>query len=184
MRKSPERGSFSMNRYEKKLVDDPQDEAAMDMIDYLKTDLQRRTELEETIEWRTDNMEYALRTNEMIVEKCSDRVYAQHLYAALCNNDFIKNDVWPILTDKRWSCSWRHAGGIVANIREEGDYIDWYCSGIKDIDDLDNDQFRELDKEHQLAHLERNAFISEGTVTDEIRQDLLKIGWLVADDAE
>jgi len=185
MRKSPERGSFSMNRYEKKLVDDPQDEAAMDMIDYLKTDLQRRTELEETIEWRTDNMEYDLRTNEMIAEKCSDRVYTQHLYAALCNNDFIKNDVWPILTDKRWSCSWRHAGGIVANIREEGDYIDWYCTGIRDTDDLDDDQFRELSKEHQLAHLEKHhAFVSESTVTDEIRQDLLKLGWLVADDAE
>jgi len=173
-----------MNRYEKKLVDDPEDKAAMDMINFFKTDIQRRTELEESSEWRTDNMEYDLRTNEMIANKCSDRVYAQHLYAALCNNDFIKNDVWPILTDKRWSCSWRHAGGIIANIREEGDYIDWYCSGIKDMTDLDDDQFRELTKEQQLEHLEKHAFVSESTVTDEIRQDLLTLGWLVADNAE
>jgi hypothetical protein len=27
-----------------------------------------------------------------------------------------------------WSCSWRSAGGIVAALSGEGDYLDWYCS--------------------------------------------------------
>jgi hypothetical protein len=126
-------------------------------------------------------MEYDLRTSELIVEKCSDTVYAQNLYAALCNNDFIKNDVWPILSGKRWSCSWRYAGGILADICQEGDYIDWYCSGIRNATDLDDDSFRELSKEEQINYLEQKAYVGEGFVTDEIKKDLMSLGWLVAD---
>jgi hypothetical protein len=170
-----------MSRYEKKLMENPTDEDALGMIDYFKNDLQRRLELEETTEWRTENMEYDLRISAVITEKCSDEIYAQHLYAALCNNEFIKNDVWPILADKRWSCSWRHAGGVISNIREEGDYIDWYCSGIQQSTDLDDDQFRALTKPEQEAYLRQAAYVAEGVITDEIRQDLLTLGWLVAD---
>lgn len=170
-----------MERYEKKLIENPQDQSALDMLDMYKTHKQMVLELEETTEWRTDNMEYDLRTNEHIIEKCSDTIYAQNLYAAICNNDFIKNDVWPILTDKRWSCSWRHAGGILADIRQSGDYIDWYCSGIRNATDLDDISFRELSKEEQITYLEQKAFVGEGYVTDEIRKDLLTVGWIVAD---
>jgi len=71
----------------------------------------------------------------------------------LCNNEFIKNG-------KVWSCSWRYAGGIVANMRIEGDYLDYYCAGLFN-DDLS---------------------VQEGKVTDEVREDFLKLGWEVKDD--
>jgi hypothetical protein len=69
----------------------------------------------------------------------------------LCNNRFFYGD-------KEWTCSWRHAGGIIADMLEKGDYIDWYCSGI--------------------GH-NTNGYVGEGFVTDEIRLDLLKLGWTV-----
>ena len=135
-------------------------------------------------EWQKDNMEYDLRSTQWIIDKVKgDEVYAQHLYAAMCNNDFTKNDVWPILTEKRWSCSWRHAGGIIADMREQGDYIDWYCSGIRDATILDDDEFQRLTREQQEAYIQGKAFVPESCVTDEIREDLLKLGWIVLDDA-
>ena len=100
----------------------------------------------------------------------------------MCNNDFTKNDVWPILTEKKWSCSWRHAGGIIADMQEKGDYIDWYCSGITDNKILDDDEFRALNKEQQESYIQSKKFVPESVVTDEIRQDLLKLGWIVIDD--
>jgi hypothetical protein len=151
------------------------------MIDFYKSHKQMKLELEETDEWRTDNMEYDLRTSELIIEKCKDKIYAQHLYAAMCNNEFTKNDVWPILSDKRWSCSWRSAGGIIADIRQEGDYIDWYCSGIRNTEDLTDEDLNQLSREEQEIYLETKASVSESVVTDEIRKDLLSIGWLVAE---
>lgn len=51
------------------------------------------------------------------------RLVATLLYSALCNTTWRKNAGSPV-----WSCSWRHAGAIVANLRGEGDYLDWYCS--------------------------------------------------------
>jgi hypothetical protein len=31
-----------------------------------------------------------------------------------------------------WSCSWRYAGGLVADMREQGEnYLDFYCSGYE-----------------------------------------------------
>jgi hypothetical protein len=151
------------------------------MIDFYKTHTQMKLELEETDEWRIDNMEYDLRTSELIIEKCKDRIYAQHLYAAMCNNEFTKNDVWPILSDKRWSCSWRSSGGIIADIRQEGDYIDWYCSGIRNNEDLTDEEYNQLSREEQEIYLESKARVSESVVTDEIRRDLLAIGWIVVD---
>jgi hypothetical protein len=91
------------------------------------------------------------------------------LYAALCNQDWQRNDVWPLLKDQRWSCSWRYAGGIVSHMREEGDYIDWYCSGIQGEPD---------DDWINLGH------VKEGTVTDQIREDLFKLGWIPIDKNE
>jgi hypothetical protein len=170
-----------MERYEKVLEKDPNNTNALSMIEYYKNSNQRQLDLEETDEWRTDNMEYDLRTSELIIEKCKDRIYAQHLYAAMCNNEFIKNDVWPILSDKRWSCSWRYAGGIIADIRQEGDYIDWYCSGIRNNEDLTDEEYTQLSREEQEIYLESKARVSESVVTDEIRKDLLAIGWIVVD---
>ena len=68
-------------------------------------------------------------------------MYAYDLYGALCNNRFFKNG-------EQWTCSWRFAGGIVADIRNQNeDYIDFYCYG------------------------------NEGQVTEEIRNDMLNLGW-------
>ena len=116
-------------------------------------------------EWQKDNLEYDLRSTRWICDSAkSTKTYAQNLYAALCNNDFQKNEVWPRLENKIWSCSWRHAGGILADMREEGDYIDWYCSGIQGEPD---------ESWVDLGH------VPEGTVTDQIREDLFRLGWIV-----
>jgi len=115
-------------------------------------------------EWQKNNLEYDLRSTKWICDKAkSTKTYAQNLYAAMCNQDWQRNDVWPLLKGQTYSCSWRYAGGIVAHMREEGDYIDWYCSGIQGEPDEDW---------INLGH------VPEGTVTDEIREDLFKLGWL------
>lgn len=104
--------------------------------------------------------------------------YAQNLYAAMCNREFVKNDVWPLLKDQRWSASWRSAGGIVADIRGEGDYMDWYCSGIGGVLGGVSEHDPELDQKI----LSKKKFVSESTVTEEIKQDLFQLGWLVIDE--
>ena len=50
-------------------------------------------------------------------------LFAMLLYGALCNTTWRHK-----ATGTLWQCSWRHAGGIVADLRCEGDYLDWYCS--------------------------------------------------------
>lgn len=180
--KSPDRHTFQALPTIKKLEIDPSDEEAKKMLDWyqqVKIDAGMR---EEDPNWQKDNMEYDLRTADWMLEKVrSDDIYAQHLYAAMCNRDFIKNSVWPLLQNKLWSCSWRHAGGIIADMREEGDYIDWYCSGITD-QELGESEFNVLSKERQEQYLKNRAHVGEGMVTDEIRADLFKLGWIVQDD--
>jgi hypothetical protein len=146
----------------------------------------------DTIDWdeeddilipKVDNLEYDLVTTEWIIEKVkADKIYAQHIYAALCNNYFQKNEVWPILSGKEWRCSWRHAGKIVANIREEGDYMDWYCSGIQTDELIDDEVFQNLDDHQKREFFETNAYVAESIVTEEIREDLFKLGWIVVED--
>jgi hypothetical protein len=100
----------------------------------------------------------------------SSESYAQNLYAAMCNNEFQKQDTWEVLTDNRWSCSWRAAGGVVATLREEGDYMDYYCSGMGGFGagDVDPD-----------TYYKETKYVKESDVTDEIREDLLRLGWAV-----
>ena len=181
--KSPEKGTFQIKSQLKRVEEGTKTpELAQEMIKFYEEWNQQTLELEETDEWKKDNMEYDLRSTQWIVDKTkNDDVYAQHLYASMCNNDFTKNDVWPILTEKKWSCSWRHAGGIIADMQEKGDYIDWYCSGIRDAKILDDDEFSALTKEQQESYIQGKKFVPESCVTDEIRQDLLKLGWIVID---
>lgn len=121
---------------------------------------------------KVNNMEYDLVTTDWILEKArNSESYAQNLYAAMCNNEFVKNDVWPRLKDERWHCSWRYAGGIIADMRQQGDYIDWYCSGIGG-----RSPERPGDNNRQ--------YVGEGYVTDEIRDDLLKLGWIVIEEED
>lgn len=164
--KSPERNTFQRDKYierqtEKNLMDDPETDK---MLEWYKTWDQLKKDREQDPEWQKNNLEYDLRSTDWILKKVRESdTYAQNLYAAMCNTDFIKNDVWPILQDDTWSCSWRYAGGIIADMREEGDYMDWYCSGSGWVDEDG------VKKPH----------VGEGHVTEEIREDLLKLGWLV-----
>lgn len=99
-----------------------------------------------------------------------NRYYAQNLYCAWCNMQWCKRDVWPVLKEEYWSASWRSAGGIVADLRNQGeDYMDYYCSGIKggmSYDPSDDDEY-----------FEKNKYVSEGEVTEEILNDLDTLGW-------
>jgi hypothetical protein len=119
-------------------------------------------------------MEYHLLTTDWILEKvqASDS-YAQNLYAAMCNRDFQKLDIIPILKDQKWSCSWRYAGGIIADMRQKGDYIDWYCSGMGGLN-LEYDG-EETNEQWQA----RTGYVPESVVTEEIQIDLKRLGWIV-----
>ena len=158
-------------------------EEAQETIDFYQSWNDKDVEQETNPEWQKDNMEFDLRSSEWMVAKVRAREeYAQNLYAAMCNRDFVKNDVWPLLKNQTWGCSWRYAGGIVAHMRGEGDYIDWYCSGIK-TGPLSEEERAKLTEE-TLAEIDwmNEHFVGEGHVTDEIREDLLKLGWVVVDD--
>jgi len=123
------------------------------------------------------NLEQDLKDARWLVDKVrSSDAYAQNLYAALCNNAFQKLEVVPILRDDAWSCTWRYAGGVVAGIRCEGDYMDWYCSGIKgDPEEIDY-------AAAEAQGFEIQKYVSESIITDEIRQDLKLLGWTVIED--
>lgn len=190
--KSPERNTFQRQSYLKRKVEEGKDEFDPDiaaMLDFMDSTAKQQLEREQQPEFRKNNMEYDLRSTEWILEKVrASEVYAQNLYAAMCNNDFQRVDVEntaenlvDVLKDglPTWSCSWRYAGGIVADMREDGDYIDWYCSGIRDNREMDDDQFQQLTKEQQERYIITKDFVGESVVTDEIQEDLLKLGWKV-----
>lgn len=86
-----------------------------------------------------------------ICEKVLDDEYAKDLYRALCNMQWMKREVMPVLRNELWRASWRCAGAVVADLRQEGDYLNWYCSG------------------------------REGTVTEEIQEDLARLGWVLVE---
>lgn len=186
MNKSPKRGSFRTGNLIKRVEQgDTTAEHAEEMINYYKSWEQQKLELEKTDAWKENNMEYDLRSTTWICDKVKgDDVYAQNLYAAMCNNDFQRNDMMPILKDQKWSCSWRSAGGIVSDMKEQGDYIDWYCSGIRDTTPIEQSDWDSLTLEEQQRYKETEAYVSESVVTDEIRSDLKKLGWLVLNNKE
>ena len=179
--KSPERHTFQADNYVKRCEEEGKEPSE----DYLNLYKSAREQDEENMvdpKWKKDNLEYDLRATDWILEKVrGDDVYAQNLYAAMCNNEFIKREMWPILKDQRWSCSWRHSGGIIADMQEKGDYIDWYCSGIRDTRTLSESEQAALTEQEQLAYKAGEGYVGEGMVTDEIKDDLYKLGWLVVE---
>lgn len=119
--------------------------------------------LEERAMNPVNNLEYDLRSAKWICDKAkASEKYSQHLYAALCNMEYQKLETMNILKEETWSCSWRYAGEVVAKMREQGDYLDWYCSSFG----------REYDT------------VAEGTVTQEIYNDLKKLGWMPLGDVD
>lgn len=163
--KSPERMTFQAKSYQERLVENPDNRNARAMVELFKQWREEADQQELSDDWKTNNLEYDLRTNDLMLKKVrnSDQ-YAQNLYAALCNMQYVKLDVIPVLKEQYWSCSWRHAGGIVADMQEKGDYINWYCSGIGD--GLGNGDPNGI-----------KGYVPEGSVTNEIKEDLKQLGW-------
>jgi hypothetical protein len=178
--KSAERHSFQKEGYVKRQVEknEPISDDYLDMFDRILEEHENKFNEPKS---RENNLEYDLLTTDWILEKVRDSdVYAQNLYAAMCNREFQKLDVIPILKEETWSVSWRYAGGIIADMRERGDYINWYCSGIRDLS-LSEEEVHNLSFEEKEHYLETQAYVSESVVTEEIENDLKKLGWRVLD---
>ena len=181
--KSPDRMTFQAKSYQEKLMEDPNNRNARAMVEMWQKWREEADAKELSEEWQQNNLEYDLRTCEPILKKVreSDR-YAQNLYAALCNMQWQKLEVIPILKQDMWSCSWRHSGGIIANMRMQGDYIDWYCSGIRNGDwQKPPEEVAAMTPAQAEHYCELERYVSEGVITDEIRADLFRLGWLVID---
>ena len=168
--KSPDRHTFQKEGYVKRQQEkgEPINE---NYLDWFEQVLEEHNNKFNDPQSRINNMEYDLVTTDWILEKVrAHDAYAQNLYAAMCNNGFIRLEVIPVLKGEEWGCSWRYAGGIVADMRQQGDYIDWYCSGIR------NDY-----QDEEAGNLyDQRKYVSEGCITDEIRSDLQRLGWAVA----
>ena len=178
--KSPQRNSFQKENYLKRQAEKGKtpenDEDTRAMVEYYESWDAKEDAQEADPKWYEYNLEADLRTTDWILEKVrSNDAYAQNLYAAMCNNDFIKREMWPLLKEQKWSCSWRYAGGIIAHMQQKGDYIDWYCSGIRDVSN---------DEEENKLFWDGRGYVSESVVTEEIENDLYKLGWIVVKDSD
>lgn len=167
---SPDRHTFQAKKY----VERCEAEGTEPREDYLNLYVSAKQQDADNMTdpaWRENNLEYDLRSTQWILDKArASESYAQNIYAALCNMRWQKREVLPVLKDEYWSCSWRSAGGVVAHLRQEGDYMDWYCSGMGGMAtyDYEDDQKRMNDK----------GYVPEGRVTQEIEDDFYKLGWV------
>lgn len=79
-----------------------------------------------------------------LAERARVDAFADELYCSLCNVDWVHDD------GAKWSCTWRYAGGVVADLRNVGeDYIDFYCSPSG----------------------------AEGTISDRVAEAMRDLGW-------
>jgi hypothetical protein len=178
--KSPQRHTFQKEGYVKRL-EEKGETPNEDYLDWFEKVIENHNHKFDEPQSRVNNMEYDLLTTDWILEKVRvDDAYAQNLYAAMCNNGFIKMEVIPILKQEEWSCSWRYAGGIVADMRQEGDYIDWYCSGIRNNNDMTEEEEQTWTDEQKARFEITKRYVGEGCIIDEIRNDLQRLGWAVA----
>lgn len=120
-----------------------------------------------------DLIEDIYRDDEVLNKIRTREDYAQNLYAAWCNMQWCKKELWPAIRQDRekdlWTASWRGAGGIIAQFRKEGDYMDWYCSGMGGLATYDEKEGEEF--------MAKMKFVPEGHITDEIATDLDRLGW-------
>ena len=102
-----------------------------------------------------------------IVCLLESKLIAINFYSAICNIDWCKIDIRSddekLISKLRgdstasWSASWRFAAGSIADIRHTHynsgeNYLDFYCAG------------------------------NEGTITNQVRQELYRIGWIPCDE--
>lgn len=98
--------------------------------------------------------------------KSVDYRYCQNLYAALCDNDLVQNDSISIIMESTVVVTWRTSSDIVSGLlAPESIYLDFYLSGMIYAD--------------ESPEAMKAGFVQEGTITDEIRADLLQVGWLI-----
>lgn len=170
---SQDRHTFQQESYLKRCAEtdvEPSD-GYLELFESIRNQHARRWDHPED---RENNLEYDLLTTDWILEKVrSSDSYAQNLYAALCNTESVKLEMIPVLKDERWRCSWRSAGGIVADMKGKGDYIDYYCSGIGS-----------QETGYELSGKRGNGYVAESVVTDEIAADLKTLGWSVIRDED
>lgn len=170
---SPERHTFQKEGAIKRAEEagEEPNQAYIDMWEQIKIDDANKIN---DPAWQKDNLEYDLRSTDWILEKArASDSYAQNIYAAMCNIRWQRIGMWPALKDQYWSCSWRSSGGIVADMLGKGDYIDWYCSGMGGLTgsyDQDSETFEQWQA--------RTSYVSEGQVTEEIREDFQTLGWV------
>ena len=168
---SPERHTFQKEGYIKR-CEEKGEEPNPNYISLYKTWREQDEANLVDPAWQKNNMEYDLRSSKELCNKVKESDnYAQNLYAAMCNMDWQSREFWQELKGETWSCSWRHAGGIVADMREQGDYIDWYCSGIG------NEEYGNGLDGTIPDVTDGRDYVPEGTVTEEIELDLNRLGW-------
>ena len=169
---SPERHTFQKEGYIRRCEEEG-NEPNPDYVNMYKTWREQDEDNLVDPKWQKNNMEYDLRSSKEMCDKVkANDSYAQNLYAAMCNVTWQSREFWQEMKGETWSCSWRHSGGIVADMREQGDYIDWYCSGMGGLAgdwDKDSESFEEWQA--------RTKYVPEGQVTEEIELDLNRLGW-------
>jgi len=169
---SPERHTFQKEGYVKR-CEEKGEEPNPDYVNMFKTWREQDEEQMQDPAWQKNNMQYDLRSSKELCDKVKKYDnYAQNLYAAMCNMTWQSREFWQELKGETWSCSWRSSGGIIADMREQGDYIDWYCSGIgsQDTGYGLSDHKPELDEDGR-------TYVPEGIVTEEVELDLNRLGW-------
>lgn len=105
----------------------------------------------------------------MDVSKSHDFNYCQRLYAALGNNIIVRHNAADIIAQNYVKYSWRASASLVAKFRSraiKSDYTDFYIAGYN-IDEL-----------NAFNH---NMPLAEGIISDDIRADLLELGWLITE---
>ena len=169
---SPERFTFQKENYIKRKEEEGL-EPLEEYIEMFKTWKQQDAANLVDPKWQRNNMEYDLRASKEMCDKvkASDN-YAQNLYAAMCNMTWQSREFWQEMKGETWSCSWRHSGGIIADMQEKGDYIDWYCSGIGN-----KESGYGLDHCEPTTDIDGRNYVPEGVVTEEIELDLNRLGW-------
>lgn len=69
---------------------------------------------------------------DVLGQQMNDDDFARRVYASLCNIDWVHEN------GTEYSCTWRYAGGLVAEIRDrDEDYMDFYCTGNEGVIDAE-----------------------------------------------